>query len=417
MAATQNIVTPQQLSDDWLEQRRRFIGGSDAASLFAEETRYGCATRLFFDKMGQAPDYPRTPREERILRRGQIWENVVAFYFQETTGLKIRRMGARISKDVPFMGVNMDRQIIGVTTEELKRLWPDVKDIQEMEGECGPGYLECKTANEWMFKDMVEKGVPNDYILQVNHGLTVTYYRWGVFAVLEPGSGDFATFPYLFKENLAAEQVKRSQEFWAMLEAGKMPQPVVNDKRCKSCIYRRSCPKSAELLAQAGAEFSEADYQVDDNPELVELLADYRVASEVADQKNETVDLIKGRIKEVLGERTKIEVPSAGARINFAKTKPPMRWDSKALDGTVKDFRRYEIPDGLRCQSTQHIGEAPQAVVIVEHEGNLLATCEPCGFLGLKNGYTLVARKGVADVVQNCKRAGEPSRPLKIALA
>ena len=246
MAATQNVVTPQQLSDDWLEKRRQFIGGSDSASLFPEDSKYGCPTRLFFDKTGKAPDYPRTQREDQILRRGQIWENVVAFYFQETTGLKVRRMGTRVSKDFSFMGVNMDRQIIGVTTDELKQLWPNSKEIQEMEGQCGPGYLECKTANEWMFKAMMTEGVHNDYILQVNHGLTVTDYRWGVFAVLEPASGDFATFPYVFKQNLAAEQIKRAAAFWAALDAGVIPPPVVSDKRCKSCIYRRSCPKSAE---------------------------------------------------------------------------------------------------------------------------------------------------------------------------
>ena len=53
-------------------------------------------------------------------------------------------MGTRVSKDFSFMGVNMDRQIIGVTTDELKQLWPNSKEIQEMEGQCGPGYLEWK---------------------------------------------------------------------------------------------------------------------------------------------------------------------------------------------------------------------------------------------------------------------------------
>lgn len=417
MAATQNVVTPQQLSDDWLEKRRLFIGGSDSPSLFPEDSKYGCDVRLFFDKSGRTPDYPRTMKEDQILRRGQIWESVVALYFQESTGLKIRRIGSRVSKDYPFMGVNMDRQIIAVTTEELKQLWPESKEIQEMEGQCGPGYLECKTANEWMFKAMMTEGVHNDYILQVNHGLAVTDYRWGVFAVLEPSSGDFATFPYVFKPNLAAEQIRRAQQFWEMLQSGTMPEVKVSDKRCKSCIYRRSCPRSAALMAEAGAEFSETDYQVDDSEELVELLFDYRAAAEIAEQKAETVDAIKARIKEVVGNREKIEVPSAGARISFKTGKPPMRWDSKALEGTVKDLGRYKIPTGLRCQSTQHTGEAPAAVLVVEYEGRFMATCEPCGFLGVKNGYTLVARQNASEVLASCKRAGEPSRPLKIMVA
>ncbi len=421
MAAT--LVSPQQFSDEQLETRRHYIGGSDSASLFPEDSKYGCDVRLFFDKSGKAPDYPRTPREDQILRRGHIWENVVAFYFQEQTGLKVRRMGPRVSKEHPTMSVNMDRQIIGVTTDQLKALWPDCKEIQEMEGECGPGYLECKSANEWMFRAMMSEGVHNDYILQVNHGLTVTDYRWGVFAVLEPSGGDFATFPYVFKPNLAAEQIRRAEAFWANLQAGVMPEVKVNDKRCKTCIYRRSCPRSAALLAEAGEEFADKDYIVDDSSEMVELLADYRTAAEVADAKAETVDAIKAKIKEAMGAREKVEVPSAGVRVSFKTGKPPMRWDSKALEGTVKNLGRYEIPDGVSCEeATGPTGDrqcgAPAEVVIASGQIKVAYfMCEACGFKAVKSGAELVARKGIAELVQLCKRAGEPSRPLKILQA
>lgn len=417
-------VTPQQLTDDWLETRRRYVGGSDSASLFPQDSKYGCDTRLFFDKSNKAPDYPRTQREDQILRRGQIWENVVAFYFQESTGLKIRRMGPRVSKDHPMMAVNMDRQIIGVTTAELQQLWPDSAEIAALAEQepfnPGPGYLECKTANEWMFKAMMSEGVHNDYILQVNHGLTVTGYKWGVFAVLDPSNGDFATFPYVFKPNLSAEQIKRAETFWANLQFGLIPDPKVNDKRCKNCIYRRSCPRSAALLAEAGSEFSETDYQVDDSSELVELLADYRDASEVADQKAATVDVIKLRIKEAMGAREKVEVPSAGVRISYKTGKPPMRWDSKALEGTVKDLGRYDFPEHVACEFCPASDDTKgngAAVAIETTDGLLAYACEPCGFNRVKNGAILIARKGVAAVVQSCRRPGEPSRPLKIVVA
>jgi len=416
-------ITTQQLSDDWLEQRRRYVGGSDSASLFPEDSKYGCDTRLFFDKSGKAPDYPRTPREDQILRRGHIWESVVALYFQESTGLKIRRMGPRVSKEHPMMSVNMDRQIIGATTAELQKLWPDSTEIAalaEMEPfNPGPGYLECKTANEWMFKAMMTEGVHNDYILQVNHGLAVTGYKWGVFAVLDPSNGDFATFPYIFKPNLALEQTRRAEQFWMDLQDGRMPEPKVNDKRCKNCIYRRSCPRSAALLAEAGEEFSDAEYVVDDSPELVELLDDYRDAAEIAEQKASTVDEIKKRIKEVMGDREKVEVPSAAARISFKTGKPPMRWDSKALEGTVKDLKRFELPEGVFCDDCFE-----PALVIVDNlpDGekachSLHYYCEAHGFKAVKDGGKLIGRKGIADVVASCRRPGEPSRPLKIVVA
>jgi predicted phage-related endonuclease len=80
------IAPPIPTREDWLEQRRRYVGGSDSASLFPEDSKYGCSTRLFFDKSGQKPDYPRTQREEDILKRGNVWESIVANYFSETTG-------------------------------------------------------------------------------------------------------------------------------------------------------------------------------------------------------------------------------------------------------------------------------------------------------------------------------------------
>lgn len=422
--ATQTIqITMPTIQPDWLEQRRQFIGGSDSASLFPEDSKYGCDVRLFFDKTGHAPDYPRTPKEENILKRGHIWEAVVALYFQESTGLKVRRIGARQSKEHPAMGVNMDRQIIGVTTEQLKSLWPNSAEIQAMEGECGPGYLECKTANEWMFKSMMESGVPHDYILQVNHGLVVTDYRWGVFAVLEPSGGNFAAFPYVFKANLAAEQIRRAESFWAALEANQMPSVKVSDNRCRSCVYRRSCPRSKELLAERDKEFTAEGYAADNSPELVELLADYKEAAEVADQKAETVDSIKARIKQVLGDRQKVEVSTAGARVSFATTKPPMRWDGKALEGTTKDLARYDIPTDARCEEPTgpegdgQCGEPASLVVAAGQFRVAYFMCESCGFKAVKHGAALVARKDVASVVASCRRAGEPSRPLKIVFA
>lgn len=401
----------------WLEERRRFIGGSDSASLFPEESRYGCDVRLFFDKTSTPPDYPRPQREEDILKRGHIWENVVALYFQESTGLKIRRIGARVSKDHPGMGVNMDRQIIGVTTEQLKALWPNSPEIQMMEGECGPGYLECKTTNEWMFKDMMQTGVTPDYVFQVNHGLAVTGYKWGVFAVLEPTWGQFATFPFVFKASLGAEQVRRTELFWDAVESGEMPAVKVNDKRCKTCLWRRTCPRSKELMAEADKEFAAEGYVADDS--LAELVTDYQAAREIAEQKQATVDEIKAQLQGAMGDRTKVEVPSAGARISWNPTKPPMRWDSKALEGTVKDLGRYDIPDGAACE------DCGTAAVLLISTGGLTEefpikphfVCEPCGFKAVKHGATLVARKGVSGVVANCRRAGEPSKPFKVMTA
>lgn len=407
---------PVDQHQQWLEQRRKFIGGSDSASLFPEDSKYGCDVKLFFDKSGHKPDYPRTQREEDILKRGNVWESVVANYFQEQTGLKIRKIGPAVSKENQHMGVNMDRQIIGVKLEDLKALWPESESIQAMVGDCGPGYLECKTTNEYEFKRMMAEGIMADYIFQVNHGLKVKNYKWGVFAVLEPTWGQFATFPFVFMEALGQEQDRRTAEFWKHLEAGVVPEPKVKDNRCKNCIYRRSCPRSKALMAEADKEFMAEGYVADDS--LAELVSDYKEAREIADQKQATVDTIKERLQQAMGARTKVEVPSCGVRISWSQTKPPMRWDGKALEGTAQVLAKWDIPEEAKCVADiGKDGYSPceaVAAALVDVDGAAHYMCEIHATKTVKDGGAIVAKAGVSKMVMDCKRAGEPSRPFKV---
>lgn len=326
---------------DWLEQRRLGIGGSDCASLFPEDSKYGCTLKLYYDKIGQVPDFQRTAREERIMRRGTLFEDTVAAFFTEETGLKIRRQPSRVSKDHPWMRVNMDRQIISVTRKQLVSLWPQYEDLLSLSEDCGPGYLECKTANSFVYRKMMQPpdqggGLPNDYVLQLQHGLAVTGYKWGVFAVLEPGSGDFVAFPMVRKENLIAEVVRRGQSFWAWKEAGSQPQPLKKpDSRCKNCIFRKTCPLN-EMIA-AGIPHDDGDYQADDS--LAELGADLRDAEEMLEEKETLVEAIKDKIKDELGDRQRVLIPSIGARIRYAWSKPSERWDTKGLEAEHPELK------------------------------------------------------------------------------
>jgi hypothetical protein len=218
---------------------------------------------------------------------------------------------------------------------------------------------------------------------------------------------------------LGEEQIKRSVAFWEALETGVMPEVKVKDDRCKTCIYRRSCPRSQELMAQADKEFVAEGYVADDS--LAELVSDYKAAREIAEEKQETVDLIKAQLQEAMGERSKVEVPSCGVRISWSQTKPPMRWDSKAVEGTAQVLAKFDIPATATCEFCEPTpGQGiPPAVVVVD-QGKavfgdvLMYACEPCGFAAAKSGAAIVARKGVSEMIMNCKRAGEPSRPFKV---
>lgn len=340
MSSTAEVVRMPQ-RETWLEERRKGVGGSDCASLFPEDSKYGCTLKLFYDKTGVSPDFQRSAREERILRRGHLFEDTVAAFFTEETGLKIRRQPSREMKGRPYMRVNMDRQIISVTREQLLTLWPQYEELTTLPEDCGPGYLEAKTANSFVFRKMMLPpdqggGLPNDYVLQLQHGLGVTGYKWGVFAVLEPGAGDFVAFPMIRKENLIAEIVRRAESFWAWKDAGTQPSPLAKpDSRCKNCIFRKTCPLN-ELIA-AGIPHDDGEYQADDS--LAELGADLRDAEEMLEEKQTLVEAIKEKLKEELGDRQRVSIPAIGFRVRYAWSKPSERWDTKGLEAEHPELK------------------------------------------------------------------------------
>ena len=89
MATT--AITPEEAKQQWLDGRRKFIGGSEAYQLLNEE-QYGrgCSRALAYDKLGVEPDFDDTPDSEleALFRRGNLLEPVVAQAYKEETDRK-----------------------------------------------------------------------------------------------------------------------------------------------------------------------------------------------------------------------------------------------------------------------------------------------------------------------------------------
>lgn len=340
---TGESLTPRE---KLLAERRHGIGGSDAASLFPEDSKYGCPTRLWYDKRGQRPDYERTESEKKILDRGNRLEDVVADQFTLEFGFKVRRHQTRVMPGVPHMRVNIDRQIINVTREELTLHWPQIEtDLQSVigDGPCGPGVLECKTSNEWVVRDALKHGIIPDYIFQLQHSMAVTGYKWGVMAILDTSTFELTCFPMVRNEKLIQVMRERADNFWAMVENGPKPEPPTfppGDGRCRSCIFRKTC-RGEQYLMQLAGEKPDTGYVSDDSfSELVSDLRDIRQQAAVLEQTEENIALL---IQQQMTEKkiSKLEVPSVGAKIRWAEQKAPMRWDTKALEAEGGTIARH----------------------------------------------------------------------------
>lgn len=280
-------IAPVLTEETWLERRQHYIGGSDCASMFADPRlpsfgkdgiRYGCARRLVYEKQGREPDFKRTRREEQNFSRGHDLEPLVAkkFVAENGLGLKVRRYPPhRMSRSHPHAGVNLDYHIVGVNDEQLSNIF-GASGLAS-----GPGVLECKTANEFVFAEVADKkGAIVDYVFQSQHAMAVTGNNWSIFAVLGFGAAlwDLSWFPMLADKRLGQRILQRTGEVWDMVEGRAelpppLPQPDVCD-RCVHCPFRKSCLGSAFVPALP------TDGVYHERPDLLELAVEYRQAQQ-----------------------------------------------------------------------------------------------------------------------------------------
>lgn len=133
--------------EEWLAERQKGIGGSDAAAV-AGLNPWKSAAAVYFEKIGEAP--AETVTSER-LRVGHDLEDYVAKRFAEATGKKIRRNNYMLHQDEhSFILGDIDREIVGENA-----------------------ILECKTTNSYALKDWKDEP-PLHYQIQCMHYMLVT---------------------------------------------------------------------------------------------------------------------------------------------------------------------------------------------------------------------------------------------------
>lgn len=155
------VSTKGMSREDWLEARRKSIGGSDAASILGLN-QYNSAYALWCDKTGKIT--PEDISDKEAVRLGNDLEQYVAERFMEATGKKVRRDNSIIYNDAyPFAHANVDRMVIG-----------------EDAG------LECKTTSSWDIAQQLRSGkIPEHWYCQMVHYLMMTgAERWYLGALV-----------------------------------------------------------------------------------------------------------------------------------------------------------------------------------------------------------------------------------------
>lgn len=190
--------------DIWKEERRKGVGGSDAAAVLGLNP-WASPLDVYNDKLGIVN---KDLSDNETVRWGNILEDVIAKEYARRKGVKIRRRNQMFfHPEHSYMLANLDRTIDG-----QKKI------------------LEIKTAGAFMASQWGEEGtdqVPDSYLIQCAHYMAVMDYDITDLAVLI-GGRDFRTYTIHRDKELERLIIEKEKAFWTNhIEKEIPPEPTM----------------------------------------------------------------------------------------------------------------------------------------------------------------------------------------------
>lgn len=249
--------------EQWLKERRKGIGGSDAAAI-AGLSRYRSPIQVYMEKLGLI----EPPEENEAMYWGKKLEDIVAEEFSIRTGLKVRRRNAILQHpEYPFMLANVDRLIVG-----------------KNEG------LECKTTSAYRADEWKDDEIPWEYAIQCYHYMAVTgYSAWWIAALI--GGNQFVYKRIERDENIINNLIKIESDFWHNHILKQIP-PDPDGSDASTEILKQLYPKS-------NGETIELP------PDVESLIEQYEQAKEEEKAAAERKREAENKIKAIMGEYEK----------------------------------------------------------------------------------------------------------------
>lgn len=181
----------------WLAERRRGIGGSDAAAALGV-SKWKTPLDVYLDKRDESQPIDDNP----AMYWGRTLEPIVREEYARRSGLVLTHgEGIIRSPDHPFMLANLDARGSDGRVVEIKT---------------------ARSADGW--GDEGSADVPVDYVAQVMHYMVVTGAQLADVAVLIAGS-DFRVYTIPFDRELGDMLIEAERELWGRIERGEPPAP------------------------------------------------------------------------------------------------------------------------------------------------------------------------------------------------
>lgn len=258
------ISTKDMPHEEWLEHRRKSIGGSEAAAIVGLNP-WASPYSVWAEKLGMIP-----PKEDNeAMRLGRDLEDYVAKRFTEVTGKKVRRENnIIINPKYPFAHANVDRLIIG-----------------EDAG------LEIKTTTTLNLKRFKNGEYPANYYCQCCHYMAVTGAKRWYLAVLILGK-ELKVFTIERDDAEICALMRSEEEFWQLVEK-KTPPAADGEKSTTEAI------NTIYTGEDSGADVSLFGYESE--------LSQYVALGDQIKELKKLQDGCANRLKECLGNSSRGE--------------------------------------------------------------------------------------------------------------
>lgn len=253
--------TLEMTHQEWLEDRRKGIGGSDVATILGLN-KYKSVYQLWLEKTDQIEV---TSAQSEAAYWGNTLEEVVAEEFSKRTGKKVRRRNKVFEHSkYPFLRANIDRDIVGENA-----------------------VLECKTANQYLANEWDEDEIPIQYICQVQHYMNVLNLDYVYFAVLIGGQ-KFIWKKMERDQELIDMITEKLVEFWTE-NVEKGIEPAIDGLKATSDFLTQRYLDTEDNQTELNAAFDE------NIANLARLKGDKKIIEE-------NIMLLENELKQALGK-------------------------------------------------------------------------------------------------------------------
>lgn len=292
--------TLEMTHQEWLEDRRKGIGGSDVATVLGLN-KYKSVYQLWLEKTGQIEV---TSAQSEAAYWGNTLEEVVAEEFSKRTGKKVRRRNRVFEHSkYPFLRANIDRDIVGENA-----------------------VLECKTANQYLANEWDEDEIPIQYICQVQHYMNVLNLDYVYFAVLIGGQ-KFIWKKMERDQELIDMITEKLVEFWTE-NVEKGIEPAIDGLKATSDFLTKRYLDTEDNQTELNAAFDE------NIANLARLKSDRKII-------DENITLLENELKQALGKSEATIGITPNNIVSWKKTQSK-RLDKKKLAEKYPDIAADE---------------------------------------------------------------------------